>query len=101
MKESKRIYYRAYRLSFQYFEFVRQKIGSMLEDGIITPVTLVWSFLVVNLTKTNAILSLFMDYRASNRKIKANPWTLPRIETSFVELKGSSIFITMDLFAGY
>lgn len=58
----------------------------MLEAGIITPSNSVWSFSVVIASKKDGELRFCVDYRTLNQKMKADHWSLPKIEVIFDDL---------------
>lgn len=73
----------------------------MFRAGIITPECSAWSFPVVIARKKDEITRFYVDYRMLNQRIKADWWPLPNIEVIFEELRGGTIFTTLDLFTGY
>ena len=80
---------------------VRKEVDRMLAAGIITPVELSWTSPVVTATKKDGFLRFCVDYRKLNSVIHADRWPLPRVDEILDDMKGSSVFTTMDLFQGY
>ena len=95
------IHHRARRLAPKHNDYVRKEIDDMLEAGIIVPATTARSFPVVIAAKKDGKPRFCVDYRTSNRVMKADRWPLPRIEEIFDDLQGSTVFTTLDLFSGY
>ncbi len=73
----------------------------MLAAGILSPSTSPWSFPVVVATKKDGNPRICIDYRSLNERMPSDRWPLPRIQDLFDDLTGSSVFTTLDLFAGY
>ena len=51
--------------------------------------------------KKDGTLRLCIDYRQLNKLTIKNKYLLPRIDDLFDQLKGSSIFLKIDLRSGY
>ena len=95
------IHHRAHRLAPKHNEFVRKELDNLLDAGIIVPASSAWSFPIVIASKKDGSLRFCVDYRSLNRVMKADRWPLPRIEEIFDDLRGSTVFTTLDLFTGY
>ena len=80
---------------------VRQELDNMLEAGIITPSVSAWLFPVVIASKKDGKLRFCVDYRALNRRMKADRWPLPKIEEILGDLEKSAVLTTLDLFSGH
>lgn len=73
----------------------------MLNELIISLSFSAWYSSVLIMTKMDRRSRFCLDYRALNRRIKADRWVLVRIKEIFDGLNESSIFTVLDLFAGY
>ena len=51
--------------------------------------------------KKDGTLRLCVDYRQLNKMTVKNKYSLPRIDSLFDQLKGSSVFLKIDLRFGY
>ena len=51
--------------------------------------------------KKDGTLQLCVDYRQLNKMIVKNKYLLPRIDDLFDQLKGTSVFLKIDLRSGY
>lgn len=52
-------------------------------------------------TKKDGSLRFFFDYRRLNVVMKRERWPLPHIVQIFDEVRGSTVFTTLDIFQGY
>lgn len=73
----------------------------MLKAGIITPASSAGYFFVVIVIRKDVITRFCVENRILNPKMKADRWALPKIEEIFDDLKGTSVFDTLYLFARY
>ncbi len=73
----------------------------MLLAGITTPVESSGTSPVVIATKKDGSSRLCVDYRKLNSAMHANRWPLPRLDEILDDMRGSSVFMTIDLFQGY
>ena len=72
-----------------------------MDAGIIVPASSDWSFPVVIASKRDGSLRFCVDYRSLNKVMNADRWPLPHIEEIFDDLRGKTVFTTLDLFTGY
>lgn len=101
LKDMTPIHHRCRRLPPKHNAVVRAELDKMLSAGIIRPSVLQWSFPIVIASKKDGTPRFCVDYRTLNKVMKADRWPIPLIEEILDELKGSSIFSTLDLFTGY
>ena len=73
----------------------------MLQEGIITPVESAWTSPIVLATERDGSPRFCSDFRKLNAVKKGDKWPVPCVEEVFDDLRGSSIFTTLDLFQGY
>ncbi len=92
------IYQNARRLPPSHSEIVRKEIDRMLLAGIITPFESSWTSLVVVETKKDESQRFWVDCRKLNSIMHADAWILPRVEEIHDDMRGSSVFTTIDLF---
>lgn len=74
---------------------------NILESAVINSASSMWSLPVVTVTNKDGRPPFCVDYRALNHKMKTDRSKLPKIEEIFDNIKDSSIFTTLDLFAEY
>ena len=72
-----------------------------LQAGIITPVESAWTSSIVLATKKNGSPRFCIDFRKSNAVMKSDKWPVPCVKEIVDDLRGSSVFSTLDLFQGY
>ena len=73
----------------------------MIQAGIITPVESAWMSPIVLATKKDGSPRFFIDFRKLNAVMRNDKWPVPCVEEIFDDLRGSRIFIKLDLFQGY
>ncbi len=73
----------------------------MLTADIVTPVESPWTSTIVLATKKDGSSRFCIDYRKVNAVMKREGWPLPLIDEIFDEVKGSTVFTTLELFQGY
>ena len=89
------------RLPPKFNYMVKKEGGRMLTAGTITPVESSWTSLTVLVTKKYGSLRFCVEYRNLNTVMKQDRWPLPLINGIFDEVKGGTVFKTLDLFQGY
>ena len=89
------------RLPPTYNEIVKKEVYRMLQEGTITPDESAWTSPSVLATKKDDSQRFCIDFRNLNAVMKSDKWPVPFVEEIFDELKGSSIFTTLDLFQRY
>ena len=82
-------------------EVVRKEVDRMLAAGIITAVESSWTYPVVIDTRKDGSLRFCVDYRKLNSVVHADRWPLPRVDEVLDDMKGCSVFTTIDLFQRY
>ncbi|KAK8921802.1 hypothetical protein KSP39_PZI019922 [Platanthera zijinensis] len=71
------------------------------QRGYIRPSSSPWGAPVLFVKKKDGSLRLCIDYRELNKVTIKNKYPLPRVDDLFDQLKGSSVFSTIDLRTGY
>ncbi len=82
-------------------EIVRKEIDRKLLAGIITPVESPWTSPVVIATKKEGSPRFCVENRKLNSVMHADRWPLPQVDELLGDMRGSSVFTTIDLFQGY
>ncbi len=95
------IYQKARRMSPTHNEIVRKEVDRVLAAGIITPVKSSCTSPVVIATKKDGSLRFCVDYRKLNSVMVADRWPLPQIDEILDDMRGISVFTTIDSFQGY
>ena len=95
------IFQQVRRMPPAYNEIVRKEVDRMLAAGIITPVESSWTSPIVIVTKKDGNPRFCVDFRKLNAVMKRDRWPMPRVDEIFDEIKGSTVFTTIDLFQGY
>ena len=73
----------------------------MLEAGIVSPSSSLWSSPVVIVPKRDGTQRICIDYRKINQVLVKDSHPLPRIDDIFATLGNSKYFSTLDLKSGY
>lgn len=82
-------------------DIVRKEIGKMMAARIIRPEASSWGFPVVIAKKKGGSSLFCVNYRALNKRMKADKIPLLRIKEVIDDLAGSTIFSRLDTFASY
>ena len=80
---------------------LKLQLQELLEKGVIRPSISPWGAPVLFVKKKDGTLRLCIDYRQLNKLTIKNKYPLPRIDDSFDQLKGVSIFSKIDLRSRY
>ncbi len=88
-------------MSHSHNEIVHKRFDGMLLAGIITPVESSWTSPVVIATKNDGSPLFCVDHRKLNSFMHADRWPLTRVDKILDDVRGSSAFMTIDLFQGY
>ncbi|XP_041940375.1 uncharacterized protein K02A2.6-like [Alosa sapidissima] len=91
------------RLPFAVREAVSEELKKLVEQDVIEPVdSSEWiSPIVVTTKKGGRGLRLCVDLREPNKAIVVDGFPLPHMEEMFTELRGSTLFSTLDLQSAY
>jgi len=89
------------RIPVHYEQELGELIADMLKKNIIKPSTSPWSSPLMLVHKKDGSLRVCVDYRKLNSITKRDSFPLPRIDTTLDALRGSPVFSTLDLAAGY
>ena len=95
------IYQKARRMSASHSDVARKEIERMLAAGIITPVESSWTSPVVMVRKKDGSPRFCVNYRKLNSVMHADSWPLPKVDEILDDVRGGSVFTTIDLFQGY
>ncbi len=95
------IYQKARRMSPSHNDIVRKDIDRMLAAGIITTVRSSWTSPVVIATKKDGSPRFCVDYRKLNSVMHADRSPFSRVDEILDDMRGISVFTTIDLFQGY
>ena len=90
-----------YRLAHKAQETLREEIKTLLDQGIIRPLTSPWAAPIVLMPKRDGTRRMCVDYRKFNSISTNNPYPLPNIEQLIANLGNSSYISTLDLTKGY
>ena len=80
---------------------LKTQLQELLDKGFIKPSVSPWGVPVLFVKKKDGTLRMCIDYRQINKVTVKNKYPLPRIEDSFDQLKGASVFSKIDLRSGY
>ncbi|XP_075103562.1 uncharacterized protein LOC142178130 [Nicotiana tabacum] len=89
-----------YRMASVELKKLKAQLQELVEKGFICPSISPWGAPVFFVKKKDGTLRLCIDYRLNKVTIK-NKYPLPRIDNFFDQLKGSSLFLKIDLRSGY
>ena len=79
---------------------LKLQLQELIEQGFIRPSVSPWGALILFVKKKDGMLRLCVDYRQLNKMIVKKKYP-PRIDDLFDQLKGTSIFLKIDLRSGY
>ena len=80
---------------------LKLQLQELLEKGFIRPSVSPWGAPVLFVKKKDGTLRLCVDYRQLKKMTVKNKYPLPRIDALFYQLKGTSVFLKIDLPFGY
>ena len=76
-------------------------VQGQIDKGIIEPSKSEFSSPVVLLPKKGGGIRFTIDYRALNKRVKHDSWTLPRVNESLSALAGNKYFSSLDMKDGF
>ncbi|GKT31672.1 hypothetical protein ADUPG1_006055 [Aduncisulcus paluster] len=82
-------------------KITKETLDKLLEDGLITRSESDWASPIVLVRKKNTSLRLCVDYRRLNRVIRKPSHIDPNMEMALKELKGNTVFGTLDFRSGF
>lgn len=89
------------RVSPKYDEVVRKEINDVLRANIIKPARSPWRFPVVTARKSDGRPKFCVDYRALNKRMKADKLPIPGAEEVIEDMAGGRVFSKLDMLAGH
>ena len=90
-----------YRMAPVELKELKFQLQELLEKRFIRPSVSPWGAPVLFVKKKDGTLRLCIDYRQLNKLTIKNKYLLPRIDDLLDQLKGTSIFLKIDLRSGY
>lgn len=90
-----------YRMTPKEHEEALKQITDLLKKGWIRPSQSPWAAPVLFAPKPDGNLRMCIDYRGLNRLTVQNAYPMPRIDVLLDRLRGSKVFSSIDLQAGY
>jgi hypothetical protein len=95
------IYKTPFRMTTLELVELNEHIKELLEKGFICPISSPWGAPVIFIPKKDGTQRLCVDYRALNKVIVKNKYSLPRIDDLFDQLHVACVFSKIDLRSGY
>jgi transposase InsO family protein len=95
------VWQRPYRAALSKRGLIEDEIDKMLAMGIIQPSNSPWASPVTLVPKKDGTTRFCVDYRALNAVTVKDRYPLPIIQDIFDELRGASMFTTMDMRSGF
>jgi hypothetical protein len=90
-----------YKMGTLELKELQMQLEELLKKGYIHPSVSPWGSQVLFVKNKYGTLRLFIDFRQLNKVIIKKKYALPRIDDSFDQLQGASIFSKIDLRSGY
>ena len=90
-----------YRMASVELKELKLQLQELLKKGFIGLSVSLWGAPVLFVEKKDGTLRLCVDYRQLNKMIVKNKYSLPKIDDLFHQLKGSGVFLKIDLRSGY
>ena len=90
-----------YRMAPAELKELKVQLQELLDKGFIRPSFSLWGTPILFVKKKDGTMRLCVDYRQLNQVTIKNKYPLPRIDDLFDQLKGSSLFLKIDLRSGY
>lgn len=91
-----------HRLPFAVRDAVSQELKRLIQQDVIEPIeSSEWVSPVVVTKKKNGNIRLCVDLREPNKAIVVDSFPLPHMEEMFAELRGSTVFSTLDFQSAY
>ena len=89
------------RVPFSVRGEIHKMVGDMLEAGVVQESSSPWASPIVLVKKKDGSLRFCVDYRRLNAITRKDVFPLPRIDDLLDQLKGKSVFSTLDAKTGY
>lgn len=90
-----------YHMSILELTKLNMHLQELLDNGYIRPSVSPWLASMLFVRKKDATLRLCNDYRKLNKLNVKNKYILPRIDDSFDQIKGATVFDKIDLQSSY
>nr|GEZ49159.1 putative reverse transcriptase domain, ribonuclease H-like domain protein [Tanacetum cinerariifolium] len=90
-----------YRLAPSKLKELSDQLKELSEKGFIRPSSSPWGAPVLFVKKKDGSFRMCIGYRELNKLTVKNRYTLPRIDDSFGQLQGSSVYSKINLRSGY
>jgi hypothetical protein len=92
---------RPYRMPVNELVELKKQISELQTKGFIRPSSLPWGVPMQFVENRNGTQRMCVDYRLLNEVTFKNKYSLPCIEDLFDQMKGTSVFLKIDLRFGY
>ena len=80
---------------------IKKQLEELLEKGFMRPSSSPWGCPAIFVKKKDGTPRMCVDYRPLNAVTIKNKYSLPCIDTLFVQLAGAKVFSKIDLHSGY
>ncbi|GJW62551.1 putative reverse transcriptase domain-containing protein [Tanacetum coccineum] len=90
-----------YRLAPSEMKKLSKQLQKLSDKGFIRPSSSSWGAPVLFIKKRDGSFQMCIDYRELNKLRVKNRYQLPRIDNLFDQLRGSSVYSTIELRSGY
>ena len=90
-----------YRIALSELKELKTQLQKLLDQQFISSNVSPWGASVLFVKKKDGTLWLCIDYRELNKVTIKNKYPLPRIDDLFGQLKGTLVFLKIDLQFGY
>jgi hypothetical protein len=92
---------RSYRMPVNELAELKKQIAELQSKGFIHPSSSPWGAPMLFIEKKDETQRICVDYHSLIEVTIKNKYPLPRIEDLFDQMKGTSVFLKIDLISGY
>ena len=89
------------RFSPKEHDAIDREVAELVKYGIVKPSKSPWRSPICLIRKSDGSIRFCLDMREVNKRMKGDSYPVPRVDEALEQLKGCSIFSTMDCLSGF